>query len=127
MKTISEYMTVSPHAIGQEQTLSKAAEVMEEHGVRHLPVLHGGRLVGMLSDRDVGLIGALPDVDPKKLVVEEAMSGVPYTVAPDASLAEVANAMADHKYGSAVIMDGTKVVGVFTTVDACRALADCVK
>jgi acetoin utilization protein AcuB len=47
-----------------------------------------------------------------------------YCVDPHVPLRDVALAMAEHKYGSAVVMSGQKVVGIFTTVDACRALAD---
>jgi acetoin utilization protein AcuB len=45
-----------------------------------------------------------------------------YCVSPDAPLVEVAREMAEHKYGSAVVVEGPKVVGVFTTTDALRAL-----
>jgi acetoin utilization protein AcuB len=56
--------------------------------------------------------------------VEEAMTLVVYTVAPDAPLDEVADHMADHKIGSVVVLTGGKVSGVFTAVDGLRALAD---
>ena len=49
--------------------------------------------------------------------------GEPYTVAPDAQLREVARTMAERKIGSAVVVDGGEVTGVFTTTDALRALA----
>ena len=54
--------------------------------------------------------------------VEEAMSVDVYSVAPDTPLLEVAGEMADHKYGCAVVTQGTHVVGIFTVVDALRAL-----
>ncbi|HJL14340.1 MAG TPA: CBS domain-containing protein [Sandaracinaceae bacterium LLY-WYZ-13_1] len=116
-------MTESPHTIGKDQTLDKASEVMREGGIRHLPVLDGGQLLGIVSTRDVYLIETLQDVDPAKVTVEEAMSAEPYAVSPDTPLKEVAETMAEHKYGAAVVMEGRKVVGIFTTVDACRVLA----
>jgi acetoin utilization protein AcuB len=61
-------------------------------------------------------------VDITKLVVGDAMTEHPYTVSPDAPLDEVVDTMAANKYGSAVIMQNEKVVGIFTTVDACMAL-----
>ena len=45
--SISEFMTAQPHSIGQEQTLAAAADQMRKLNVRHLPVLHGGKLVGL--------------------------------------------------------------------------------
>ncbi len=121
--TVDDYMSRSPHSIGQEQSLLVAHELMRKYSVRHLPVLHAGKLVGMLSLRDLHLVETLPNVDPSKVTVEEAMSGDPFAVPPGSYLADVANQMAENKYGSAVVMDGTKIVGVFTTVDGMRALA----
>jgi len=51
--TIQKYMTRALHTIGQEQTLDVAHTVMRQHGIRHLPVLEGGKLVGLLSQRDL--------------------------------------------------------------------------
>ncbi len=115
---IHKYMTTSPHTIGAEQTIATAAKVMSEHRIRHLPVLHGGKVVGMLSQRDVSIIETLKDVDPKVVTVEDAMSSSPYLTDAQTPVTEVAAAMAEHKYGSAIIMQSNHVVGVFTTVDA---------
>ncbi|MCA9634137.1 MAG: CBS domain-containing protein [Myxococcales bacterium] len=117
-------MTAQPHSIGQEQTLAAAADQMRKLNVRHLPVLHGGKLVGLLSQRDIHLVQTLPDIDPEQVKVEEAMTAEPFHVAPGDTLAGVARTMADNKYGAAVVMDGSKLVGVFTTTDALRILAD---
>lgn len=120
---IRDYMTASPHFIGQEQTLQEAHAMMRTHDIRHLPVLHGGTLVGIVSQRDLALVESLPDVDPRKVTVEDAMSTETYCVPADAPLVMVATEMADRKLGSAVVLDGDRVVGVFTLVDVCRALA----
>ncbi len=122
--TIQKYMTTSPHSIGVEQPLSKAHDVMRQLGIRHLPVLHGGKLVGMLTDRDLHLVESLAGVDPTKVKVEDAMATVVYAVPPESPLDEVVDTMGEHKYGSAVIMQNEKVVGIFTTVDVCRALGE---
>jgi acetoin utilization protein AcuB len=96
---------------------------MRRQRIRHLPVLHGGKLVGLVSLRDLHLVETLPDVDPKLVSVEDAMSQDVYSVRPDASLRDVVREMARRKLGSAVVMSGRKVVGMFTTVDALRVLA----
>jgi acetoin utilization protein AcuB len=124
---IRKYMTHAPLTIGQEQTLSVAHEVMRENRVRHLPVLEGGKLVGVLSQRDLHLIETLRDVDPAKTTVDEAMTGDVYVTGPDAGLDEVASQMAKHKYGSAVVVERGKVIGVFTTIDALNVLSDLVR
>lgn len=122
--SIQKYMSTSPHSVGEEQTLAHAHAVMREHAIRHLPVLHGGTLIGVLSQRDLHLIETLRDVDPNEVTVEEAMSSEVYAVSPEAPLDEVVATMADKKLGCAVVMQNHRVVGIFTTVDVCRALSD---
>jgi acetoin utilization protein AcuB len=122
--TIQKYMTTTPHSIGGDQSLATAERVMREHKIRHLPVLSGGKLLGVLTDRDLKFVETFPDVDPSKLTAAEAMIEEPYTVHPDASLDAVAGTMAAEKYGSALVVQNGHVVGIFTTVDACRALAE---
>ena len=122
--SIQKHMTTSPHSIGVDQPLSRAHTFMREHRIRHLPVLTGGKLVGMLTDRDLHLVETLKDVDPQKVTVEEAMSTVVYAITPETPLDVVVSTMAEHKYGSAVVMHNEKVVGIFTTVDVCRTLAE---
>lgn len=122
--TIQKYMTTAPHSIGADQTLAHAHAVLREHKIRHLPVLVGGKLVGMVTDRDLRFIETLRDVDPTRVTVEEAMVTDVYAVSPEAALDEVVSEMAQHKYGSVVVMQNQKVVGIFTTVDVCRAFAE---
>lgn len=122
--TIRQYMTPSPHTIGVDQSLAVAAETMRAHKIRHLPVLKGGKVVGILSERDVQLVSGLPAVDPTTVTVEDAMSDMVYAVTPDTPLEEVAAEMAAHKYGAALVTEGGRVAGVFTTIDALLALAD---
>jgi acetoin utilization protein AcuB len=121
---IRKYMTTDIQTIGDEQPMSVAHQMMRERHIRHLPVLHQGKLVGVVSDRDLRLVETLQDVDPKKVNVSEAMTMDTYVVTPDAGLDEVVATMAAKKYGSAVVTDHGHVVGIFTTVDACSAFAD---
>jgi len=93
--TIKQFMTASPHSIGQDQPLSVAHEMMRTHAIRHLPVLHVG----------------------------EAMSTETYAVEPRTTMLEVAAEMADHRYGAAVVIDKERLVGIFTTVDGMRLLS----
>jgi acetoin utilization protein AcuB len=122
--TIDRYMSAHPHTIGKEQSLSFAHKLMREHHIRHLPVLEGRQLVGVVSERDLHLVETLRDVDPDQVMVEDAMSMTPYIVAPDAPIDEVVGEMVAHKYGSAVVLDRNEVVGVFTTIDAMTAFAE---
>lgn len=119
---VDDFMTRTVHTIGTQSPLSEAHRIMNEHAIRHLPVLEGGRLVGMVSMRDLHLIETLKDVVPQEVTVDEAMSQDAYAVPPGTALAEVARTMAMHKYGSAVVVRDSRVEGIFTTIDALKAL-----
>jgi len=121
---VQKWMSTSPVGIERTETLGQAHAIMHKEGIRHLPVLDHGKLVGLVSMRDLHLIETLQGVDPAEVQVGEAMSTHPYFVAPDAPLDEVVAEMAEHKYGAAVVMQNHKVVGMFTTVDALRALSE---
>lgn len=121
--TVAQHMTVSPLVIASERTLAEAHRLMREHAIRHLPVVDAGRLVGLVSQRDLYLAETLRGVDPATDTVREAMTPDPYAVSPATPLDEVAAAMADRRIGSALVVDRGSVIGIFTTVDALRALA----
>ena len=121
---VQKYMTYQPHTINADQTLEHAQHVMRDLRVRHLPVLKGGELVGLLSDRDINLVLSFESPEAAQMHVGDACTDRPYTTQPQAPLNEVVNYMAEKKLGSAIILDNNKVVGIFTDVDAMRALAE---
>lgn len=121
---IEDHMTPAPHSIGAEQTIATALQIMNDHDVRHLPVLHGGVLVGVVTERDIKLLEAFEELDVDEVTVEDAMTSSPFTVLPETPLREVVERMAADKYGSALVARHDHVLGIFTTVDACRVLAD---
>ncbi|MBT8495962.1 MAG: CBS domain-containing protein [Deltaproteobacteria bacterium] len=124
-KPISEYMTAAPHTIGKTQTLDVAHKLMSEHGIHHLPVLHSGGLVGMVTLRDLDLVESFDALTREELAVEEAMSTEVYVVAAETTLTEVVGTMVERKISSAIIADANnRVEGVFTNSDALKALHD---
>jgi len=122
---VDKYMTDVPHTIGAEQSIESAEKMMRLLNVRHLPVLSQGKLVGIVSDRDVKLYkGLVSESELSGALVEHVYQPDPYTVSPSSPLDEVASAMAERKLGSAVVVDNGKLVGIFTAVDAMTALAE---
>jgi acetoin utilization protein AcuB len=119
---IKRWMTPTPHSIGKEQSLSVAHQVMKRHALRHLPVLERGKLVGMLSERDLLFLETITDVDPEKETVEQGMTQDVYCVSPEAQVEVVAREMVTHRYGCAVVVEDSKIVGIFTTIDALSLL-----
>jgi acetoin utilization protein AcuB len=118
---LMKFMTTTPHSIGSEQSLATAQNMMKQHGIRHLPVMHGGQLRGILSDRDLKMAMGLTGVNAEKTTVDEIALEDAYLVHPDSKLNEVVKTMAEKRIGSALVVDNHKLVGIFTTTDALRA------
>lgn len=120
---IQKYMTCNPHFITAEKTIIEAQDLMKKYSIRHLPVLHEGNIVGIISDRDLKLAMSLIQADSLVKVGYISHEHV-YQVEPDSPIDRVAQVMAEKHYGCAVVVQNNKLVGIFTTVDACRALSD---
>lgn len=124
--TVERWMTPTPHTIGHDIPISTAHKMMRDQGVRHLPVLDGGKLVGVLSERDLYWLETISGTEAGTTPVEEAMTPEPFVVDRNASLRDVASEMARRRIGTALVVDGGKVVGIFTAIDALRALVETV-
>jgi acetoin utilization protein AcuB len=120
---VRRFMTLAPVTIAADRTVGEAHRLMRDRRIRHLPVLRGGQLVGVVSQRDVYLLETLKGFDPTTATVEDAMAADAYAVPPDARLEDVADEMARRRIGSAVVVERGEVVGLFTTIDALHALA----
>lgn len=123
-QSIEKYMTVVPKTIGYDQTLAQAQDFMRKLKLRHLPVLKEGKLIGILSDRDIKYLLQFKDINPNEVTVEEAATQEPYAVAPVTPLKDVVGHMAEKKYGCAIVIDQKKLVGIFTEIDAYKALSN---
>lgn len=122
-RTIERYMTTVLHVVAPTDSVADASARMRRHGVRHMPVLEGRKVVGVLSLRDLQMIEVLRDVDPTELAVQRVMAGNPYIVDPEDDLARVAAHMAEQRIGSAIVCHAGELRGLFTTTDALQALA----
>ena len=122
MLRIRDIMSRNVFTLSEQAPLEEAAWGLTANAVSGAPVRdRRGHLVGVLSKSDL--------VDPDRVsgdapTVGDAMTEQPYAVGPDEHLDSVARTMAEHKYGCAVVLYRGKLLGVFTTVDALRALAD---
>jgi acetoin utilization protein AcuB len=122
---ILAYMTPFPYSIDVNAPLAEAHAFLRERHIRHLPVTAHGRLVGILTDRDIKLALG-PDLDSppeRELAVRDVFQPDSYVVDAGEQLEEVAAKMAERHVGSALVTRSGKLVGIFTTTDACRALA----
>jgi acetoin utilization protein AcuB len=122
--TVADYMTHYPHFVGPEHSMAAAHRLMRRHKIRHLPVMKESKLVGLVSQRDLYFLESLKDVIPEVVKVAEAMSEEVLAVEPTTPVAQVARQMIDARIGSVIVMKDNRVTGIFTTIDALRALME---
>ena len=100
-----------------QDSIEHAAKLMERHGFRHLPVLRGNRLVGMISDRDLRAAGM-------NASVQDVMTLNPISISPDAAVDEAACTMEVNKISALPVVEKNRVVGILTTTGILRAFVD---
>lgn len=123
---LKSVMTPFPYSIALTASLAEAREMMQAHGVRHLPVTSTHQLRGLLDmndiDNDSGTRrgGNASDLT----TVEEVLAGRRYySVDLDQPLHAVLRAMADQHLSAALVTTHGRLAGIFTATDACRAFA----
>lgn len=121
--TVQKFMTTGVETIHGGKTLKDAITVMEKKGIRHLPVVVDAQVIGIISERDIRTALGIIGIDPARTIIKDACKDTVYTVDPDTALDTVADTMAEKHYGSAVVMQNHKLVGILTLVDVCRALS----
>ena len=124
--SIGSVMTPFPHVVHIDDSVLTARTLMVEHELRHLPVKDGDRLVGILTDRD--LKRALdPDLGlpPKEqLFVRDVYVPDAFVVDSTHPLDDVLDKMAAQHIGSVLVTKKGRLVGIFTTMDACRMFCE---
>lgn len=129
---VSDWMTKDPVTIDDESSIIEAIHLMNDRGIRRLPVMRRGRLAGLVTDR------MLKDYAPGKATtldtweahyllaktpVRDVMNTHPHTVTPDTLLTKAALIIRDHKlYGLCVTNDKGDLVGILTIKDLIEAL-----
>lgn len=119
---VHHFMTPDPVTLDGGLTLADAAMRMFQIRARHFPVMVGGHLVGILSDRDIAQVYALKGVNPERYTAEQAATSNPYVCTPDTPLAQAVRVLVEHKFGAALVMEHGKLLGILTVIDAMEAL-----
>ena len=120
-------MTPFPFSVGPDASVLEVERLMEAHRIRHVPVVQDeGRVLGVVSERDLHHLvhAALPDTDKSRILIRHLLRSDPYVTEMATPLDEVAGEMAERHVGSAVVVRHGRLAGIFSTVDACRLLAE---
>jgi CBS domain-containing protein len=130
-ETVRTWMTENPITITPQTTLPEAQRVMFAYKIRRLPVMQSAKLVGIVT------LGDIREAKPSdattlsiyelnylmdRLTAKDFMTPNPITIAPDATIAEAATLIVEHKIGALPVVEKDKLVGIITETDLCRLL-----
>lgn len=130
--TVRSFMTQPVVTVDRNAPCDEADAAMERHGIRHLPVLDEGRLVGIVGRHDLmrsALAFALGYGERGRakllhtLTVKEVMRERMVTIGPGQPAAEAARLLLDHRIGCLPVLEDGELVGIVTSSDLLRLLA----
>lgn len=119
--------------ISAGERLSTVEDIMTLGRVRHMPVVHGGKLVGVVSERDLlraslSCLTSFADDERRAFLhvveISRVMSSPPVVIPPDAEVEEAALVMAERRIGCLPVLDGDELVGLLTETDLLRYFAE---
>lgn len=120
---VEKFTTRNPVTATVDTMIDDLRGLMKEHGIRHLPIVRGNSIVGVVSDRDVRLVAALTVAERLQVRAEDIMTPEPLFVTASTPLDEVARTMSERKVGSVIVNEKSgALVGIFTLTDALDAL-----
>ena len=125
-----DWMTSDPKTVEADDFVATAVTLVLENRIRHLPVVRGESLVGIVSDRD--LKRAMPSVVAgataeeyqafmDETLIEQVMTASPITCTPDTDLVDLMCEFCQHKVGGIPVVEGERVVGIVTQTDMMQA------
>ena len=125
---VDEFITPDPVTAREDRSIDEVRSLMDRHDIRHLPVMRGNAVVGLISERDVRLVSGLTVAEKLMVNASDIMTTVLLTVGASTPLVEVAHAMARQKVGSAIVNDEDgRLLGIFTATDALNALVEVIR
>jgi CBS domain-containing protein len=131
MQFVRNWMTLNPITITTRTTLPEAHLLIHKHNIRRLPVMNKGKLVGIVTLGDIREAQASDATTLSvyelnymldQLTAREYMTPDPIVISPDATIADAARLMVDHKIGGLPVLDGGELTGIITETDFCRLL-----
>ncbi len=121
---VEEFTTPDPVTADIDASFDQLNELMRKHGIRHLPIMKNGQVVGVISERDLKVVSGLDVKDRSIVRAQDIMASDPVTVDSTAPLDEVAFEMSKRKIGSVIVNEEGRFLGIFTVTDALNALIE---
>jgi len=128
---VRDHMSPDPIVVAPGDTLRRAHQLIKDHGLRRFPVVEEGRLVGIVTDRDVRQADISSAIVQERRYVEYILDRIqvggimtsnPITVSPDTSIREAADLILENKIGGLPVVHDGRLVGIITETDLIKAL-----
>lgn len=131
LKRVGDHMTSDVVTLGPKDSFRHVARVMHSHKFRHVPIVEGGKLIGIVSDRDMRRFLGNYEIEydeqpeeirhgPAEVTMWDVMTREPRTTQANEALAEVADVMVRCHFGALPVMDGDQLIGIITELDLLR-------
>ena len=126
MPIVGAVMTSFPYFVQSDDPVGRLEKMMDDHGIRHLPVQEKGKLVGIVSERNLHhLVPRIAPPEQKaRLLARDVMVSNPYIVGFNTPLNEVVAQMAVRRIGSVIVTRKGKLAGILSAMDVCRIFAE---
>ena len=128
---VEDIMTREVITLCEDDTLRDAINSVQRNHIRHIPIVDGKRLIGVVSDRDIkratpSLYSGISQEKFNEMISELSLSRVmtrdPFSISSDTSIKEVVQLMISKKYGALPVVDSGELVGIVTGIDCLRVL-----
>lgn len=122
---VEEFTTPNPITAQVSTSLDELRQIMADNGIRHLPIMNGKSVIGIVSERDLKVASGLTSSEKRLVTAKDIMIEAPVTVSMNDSLGDVAFEMSKSKIGSVIVNDeNDELLGIFTVTDALNALIE---
>ena len=129
---VRNFMTADPVVISHNDPIREAKRLLDEHQFRHLPIVNDGRVIGILSDRDINRSLAVAEAvssvcgveTDAELRIKDIMTENPMCLHPDDPLKHAAKIMLDKKIGCLPVVDNGSLVGIITGTDILKVFVE---
>jgi len=109
---ISDVMTREPETLAPSATCGEAATLMKQEDCGSIPIVDNGRLVGIVTDRDIVIRAVATGKDPKTTPVSAVMSADPVTISPDSDTEEASRIMAERQIRRIPVVKDGRLAGI---------------
>ncbi|HKY50833.1 MAG TPA: CBS domain-containing protein [Candidatus Limnocylindria bacterium] len=117
---VRDLMTSNPTVVKPEDTAAQAATLMKQEDCGSLPVVSNGKLVGIITDRDIVIRAVAAGKDPRSTPVSALMSADPVTLSPEASDDDAERLMGERQVRRLPVVENGKLVGIIVTAQLAR-------